>query len=117
MLTVKEREVVRAVVAFCGDRHACLISEKELFALVGIRKLTPRELQTLLNSLSIDGYIDVIKCRKGEEEMLCITPKLKARSYERERGMLMRSIGFKLALTALGSIVAFLVTKILYGLF
>lgn len=117
MLTAKEREVVRAALAFCGDKSSCLISESDLLALVNIRKVTARELETIVNSLTLDGYFDVIKCRKDTENMLCITPKPKARVYEREQKQLVRSIGFKLLLTVLGSLVAFLVTKILYGLF
>lgn len=117
MLNGKEREVVRAVVAFCGERESCLISESDLFALVDIRKKTMKEMRAIVDSLSLDGYFDLIKCKRGDETVLCITPKLKARLCEREKKQLVRGIVYKIFLAVLGSLAAFLVTRILYGLF
>ena len=117
MLNRKEREVVRAVISFCGERESCLISENDLFALVDIRKKTIKEIRSIVDSLAFDGYFDVVKCKRGEETVLCITPKLKARLCEREKKQLARGVIYKIFLAVLGSLAAFLVTRILYGLF
>ena len=117
MLTAKEREVVRAVLAFCGERESCLISENDLLALVDIRKKNLKTVRAIVNSLVLDGYFDLVRCKRGEEDVLCITPKLKARRYEREREQLALGVAYKILLAVLGSLVAFLVTRLLYGLF
>lgn len=85
MLSRKEREIVRAVISFCGERESCIISENDLFALVDIRKKTIKEIRSIVDSLVLDGYFDLVKCKRGEETVLCITPKLKARLCEREK--------------------------------
>ena len=117
MLNRKEREVVRAVISFCGERESCLISENDLFALADIRKKTIKEIRSIVDSLALDGYFDLVKCKRGEETVLCITPKLKARLCEREKKQLARGVIYKIFLAVLGSLAAFLGTRILDGLF
>ena len=80
------------------------------------RKDLPK-LRKTLNSLSLDGYFDLIRCLNGGEETLCVIPKHKLLCYKREKRELVNGIAIKVLLAVLGSITAFIVTKILYGLF
>lgn len=117
MLTAKEREVVRAVVAYCGEKETCLVSESDLVALVDMRNKNAETVRSIVNSLAIDGYFDVIECKKDDGRVYCITPKLKARFCEREKLQFARGAIYKILLAVLGSIAAFFVTRLLYGLF
>ena len=55
--------------------------------------------------------------RAENGKMLCLTPKVKARCYGSERRKLLSSLIFKIALAALGSVAAFVFTRLLYRFF
>lgn len=117
MLSRSEREIVRATLAFCGDRESCLISVGHLLALVDIRRMTEDKLLSSLDSLAADGYFDIIRCEKNGETALCVTPRVKARAWKSERVRFARDLWLKILIAVAGSLAAFVVTKLLYGLF
>lgn len=117
MLTRTERTVVKAVIGVCGERESCLVPEKTLLSLCGMKEKDLRKLRKTLNSLSLDGYFDMIRCVNGNEPTLCLIPKHKMLCYNRERREIINDVTVKILLAVLGSVTAFIVTKILYGLF
>ena len=117
MLTGKEICLIKAIISFCSDRDGCLIEEEKLHSLVKGKKITLKEMNFMLNSLQSEGYLDVIRCSRGEEKLIFISPKIKAENYQRERKQLANSLFVKILFAVLGSVAAFLVTQILYKLF
>ena len=117
MLTRLERTVAKAVINVCGERESCLLPEKNLLALCRMPEKDLPKLRKTLNSLSLDGYFDLIRCKNNDEETLCVIPKHKLLCYRRERRELASGIVIKILLAVLGSVTAFVVTRILYGLF
>ena len=117
MLTRTERKVVRAVIAAGAEKESFLIPEKSLLSACKMDKKDLPKLRKTLNSLSLDGYFDLIRCKNNDEETLCVIPKHKLLCYRRERRELASGIVIKILLAVLGSVTAFVVTRILYGLF
>ena len=114
MLTRTERKVVRAVIAAGAEKESFLIPEKSLCKM---DKNDLPKLRKTLNSLSLDGYFDLIRCLNGGEETLCVVPRHKLLCYKREKREFVNGIAIKILLAVLGSVTAFIVTRILYGLF
>lgn len=117
MLTRTERIVAKAVINVCGEKQSCLIPEKTVLSACRMTEKDLPKLRKTLNSLSLDGYFDMIRCTNNDEETLCLIPKHKLLCYKRERRELASGILIKVLLAILGSVTAFIVTKILYGLF
>ena len=117
MLTRLERTVAKAVINVCGERESCLLPEKNLLALCRMSEKDLPKLRKTLNSLSLDGYFDLIRCLNGGEETLCVVPRHKLLCYKREKREFVNGIAIKILLAVLGSVTAFIVTRILYGLF
>ena len=117
MLTAKELVVLKMVMSECGERESFLVSEQKLLSVLKLKKFSAQDLDVTVNSLQVEGYFDVIRCYKGKEKMFCIFPKLKGKCYQRERQQLYGNLMIKVLFAVLGSIVAFIVTKLLYGLF
>ena len=117
MLNRTEREVVRATLSFCGERESCLLTVGHLRSLTDIRKMSESKLLTIMDSLAADGYFDVIRCKKGDEDALCVTPKIKARAYKSELKRFLRDLWLKILIAVAGSLTAFAVTRLLYKLF
>ena len=117
MLSRKEACLVKAVLALCGDRDSCLTDEEKLCALTKTKRENSSSVGRTLDVLQAEGYLDVIRCEGENGNMLCLTPKLKARCYGAERRKLYSSVAFKIAVTVIGSAAAFLFTKILYRFF
>lgn len=109
--------MVKAVVAASAERESFLVPEKSLLSACKMDKKDLPKLRKTLNSLSLDGYFDLIRCLNGGEETLCFVPRRKLLCYKRERRELVNGIAIKILLAVLGSVTAFLVTRILYGLF
>ena len=117
MLTRTERKVVRAVIAAGAEKESFLIPEKSLLSACKMDKKDLPKLRKTLNSLSLDGYFDLIRCLNGGEETLCVVPRHKLLCYKREKREFLNGIAIKILLAVLGSVTAFIVTRILYGLF
>ncbi|MBE5742135.1 MAG: hypothetical protein E7360_02305 [Clostridiales bacterium] len=117
MLTGKEIALIKAITSFCGEDSGCLIEEAKLYAKVKGKKFNEVQFDLALKTLEDEGYFDLIRCSRGEEKLLYLSPKIKAKNYERERKQLANSLLIKILFAVLGSVCAFLVTKILYGLF
>ncbi len=109
--------MVKAVIDLCGEKESSLLPEKTLLSTCKMSRKDLPKLRKTLNSLSLDGYFDLIRCLNGGEETLCVIPKHKLLCYKREKRELVNGIAIKVLLAVLGSITAFIVTKILYGLF
>ena len=117
MLTAKEMSVLKTIMSNCNDRESFLISEDKLLSQLKIKKISKQELDSTVDSLQVEGYFDVIRCYKGQSKMLCIFPKLKGKCYQRERRQLYGNLAVKVLFAVLGSVAAFVATKLLYGLF
>lgn len=117
MLTGRETFLLKTLLSFCSEEGGSLISEEELWAKLKFKKFTEKETWLILTTLQSEGYFDLIRCKREEQNLLFVTPKLKAKYYERERKQFTNGLILKILFAILGSVTAFLVTKILYGLF
>ena len=117
MLTVKEELVLKVLLNECGEKNGCLLSKDQLLVLLKNKKFTPQNLENILDCLQVDGYFEIIKCVKGGRQMYCVFPKLKARCFAQEKRNFAIGVCIKIAVAVIGSVLAFAVSKILYGLF
>ena len=117
MLTVKESAVLKVLLNECGDKNGCLLSIDRLQELLKNKKFTPQSLDNILDCLQVDGYFEIIKCYKNGRLMYCVFPKLKAKCFAQEKRNFAIGVCIKIAVAVIGSVLAFAVSKILYGLF
>lgn len=117
MLTGKDLVVLKTLLTKCGEKSGLLIEQDELLALLRGKKITPKILDSTLDFLQVEGYFEIIDCVKNGEKAYCVFPKLKARCYRKERREFAVGVALKIGVALLGSALAFILSKILYGLF
>ena len=117
MLTAKELDILKTIMSQCGQKQSVLVAEEKLLASLKNKNFSAQDLEDMINSLQVEGYFDVIRCYRGQNKLFCFTPKLKGRYYQRERKQLYGNLVVKVLFAVLGSVVAFIVTRLLYGLF
>ena len=114
MLSLKEKNILKKISDKCGEKKSCLIYREELVAPAGGVTIGLKEVDGLVSSLSLDGYIDaVITFRKGERAY-CIALTDKGRGFKREQTNSRRYVAFRLAIAAVSAAVTFLVGRLLY---
>ena len=117
MLTGKDLSVLKTLLEKCGEKNGCLIEKEELLSLLKDKKTTSTALENALDFLQVEGYFEIIKCVKNGRDAYCVFPKLKARCYRKERREFIVGVALKIGVALLGSALAFVLSKILYGLF
>ncbi len=118
MLNKQENEVMKAVYDMCDGKGSCLVSPLEIMSILPEKKkYTPEKVDAILRSLELDDYFDMIESERKGEKMYVITLHPNGEAYDRTRLQTRRSVAFKIALSAAGAVVTFVVGVILKSIF
>ena len=118
MLSKNQRVVLRVLNDNCGARGSCLMSLSLISALCKpLKKITDESAEKVLTSLSVNGFIRLIKTYKKTEPYFCITLTEKGRNYKTlvKEGFL--EIKNRLIIASLCAIVSFIIGRILFLIF
>ena len=118
MLNRQENEVMKAVYSMCDGKGSCLVSPMEIMSILPEKKkYTPDKVESILRSLELDDYFDLIESDRKGEKMYVITLHPNGEGYARERQQMRRSVAFKIGLSVAGAVVTFVVGLILRSIF
>ena len=118
MLSKRESEVMHAVYGLCGGKESCLVSVYDILGMLPARRgHTAESVEEVLHALEYDDYFDLILSERKGERMYVITLHRSADAYRRGAQQMKRSAAFKIALSAAGAVVAFLVGLLLRAIF
>lgn len=114
MLSGKERYVLKKVSSKCGEKKYCLVYREELASPSGRVKIGVKEIDGLISSLSLDGYIDSVVTYRNGVRAYCIAVTEKGKGYKREQTNSRRYMIFRLAVAVSSAVITFLVGRLLY---
>jgi hypothetical protein len=102
----------------CKDKKSVLITPKEILnGLMPKIEITAKELDLILNNLVLDDYIECETGDKSGAKVYIVALTVKGAAYDRERQsakiLRLRSIGWKVLLTVVGAVLAWILGKIL----
>lgn len=118
MLNRRESEIMRAVYGLCEGKESCLVSVYEILSMLpGRRGYTAEAVEEILHSLELDDYFDLVSSEHKGERMYVITLHRNGEAYRRDAQQMRRGIVFRIALSAAGAVVAFLVGLLLRTIF
>ncbi len=118
MLLKNEKKVLKVILNLCKNNNTCLTSHEEIVSCLKSKDyLTRKEIDDIINNLSLQGYIDnIITDNKGKKNY-CITIQNKGETFTREekdkKKVLLQRLGITIGL----AIVSFVVTIILKAIF
>lgn len=118
MLTKKEKIILNYILEVSKDKNSCLISPREL-----IHALAPKymcnqlEIESFLDGLSQENYINVVHSDKKGELIYCITILDKGKSFKREEFNAKKNTMNLVIRTILLAILSFVVGLILKAIF
>jgi hypothetical protein len=118
MLNRRESEVMNAVYGVCSEKGVCLISPAELLALLPLKKkFDEKQLDTVLTSLSLDGYFELLSSERKGEKTYVISLRPSGYAFKRCALQQKRDTAFKIAWAVASAVIAFLVGIILKRIF
>ena len=118
MLNKKENEVMNAVFSACEGEGLCLISPKELLALLPPRrKYTEEIVDKILQELAMDDYFQLLSTQKKGEKTYVISLHASGLAYRRNAIGERRALFSKLLWAVASAIIAFFVGLILRRIF
>jgi len=121
MLTRKEKAVMRLVYHKAMERNkSCIVSAEELMGELEPKlKMQESELTKILELLEYDGYYELVNSEKKDRPVFVISLRQKGEAFQREmdqeRRQLIQGIITRAAFSAIGAVVAFIITKIISG--
>lgn len=118
MLNKLEREVMLLIYNKCVNKESALISPKQLIiSLLPDHQVTEKELDKIVNDLSLDGYIDVINSNNKGSHIYCISLKLKGVGFKRQMQNLKKETKYllyrKIILAVIGVGVTIILTAVI----
>lgn len=118
MLNKIDKEVMRYIYLKSYKKGTSLISPQELIANVGnALVISPAQMDTSLNNLQMDGYIECILTDTKGKQMYCFTLKQKGEAFLRELENQKKSTSHIVVRTILLAILSFVVGVILKFIF
>ena len=118
MLNKKESEVMNAVFSACEGDGLCLISPKELLALLPPRKkYTEEALDKILHELALDDYFQLLSTQKRGEKTYVISLHASGLAFRRNSSKQRRTAMSKIAWAIASAVIAFLVGLLLKNIF
>ena len=118
MLSKKQLQLLKIIKDNSADNGACLLSSPILSELLSSRlKISPTEVDKIIISLAVKGYIDVINTIKRNEPYYCISLTNRGKNYQAEYLEDVKEVRFKLTLAVIGAVLSFLVGRILFVIF
>jgi hypothetical protein len=118
MLNKVEAKVMNYIFEKCKDKKSVLITPKELLlALMPKIELTAKELDAVMKNLTLDEYIEFDQGDKSGVKVYIVALTMKGAGYDRERQaakmVRFKSLGWKILLTVVGVVLAWLLGKII----
>ena len=106
----------------CVGKKTVLIPPNEIITgILPKYEITSKQLEAYMKNISLDGYIDVYNSDNKGQLVYVITLKRKGEAYKRDKEdraqRRLRSIYWKVALTAGGAVLAFVLGLILKNAF
>lgn len=113
MLNKTESHVMSYIFEKCKGENKGIFTPKELLsALMPKYELTARQLDVIMTNLALDDYIECEKKDKDGKVYFLVSLTMRGAAFDRERQsqkrQMIKSIMWKLALTAGGAVVAFI---------
>jgi predicted transcriptional regulator len=103
----------------CHGKRTVLISPSEILENIAPKfEITAKQLEFAVKNIVLDGYVDVYHSDKKGSLVYVVTLKQKGEAYQRELDEIkqkrVRSIGWKLLLTAIGVIATYVLTRVFF---
>ena len=107
MLIRVEAKIMDLLFERCRGKKSVLVTPKEILqAIMPKYELTAKQLDGVMKNLALDGYVEVHNSDRNGNAVYVVSLRSKGEAYEREKAerkrKLMRSILFKIGLTAIG---------------
>lgn len=118
MLNKQENEVMNAVFEMCDGKGSCLVSPLEIMSLLPEkREYTAEKVESILHTLELDDYFDLIASDRKGERTYVITLHPNGIAYKRTALQMRRNIAFKVGISVAGAVITFVVGLILKLIF
>ncbi|MCL2587710.1 MAG: hypothetical protein FWE31_05795 [Firmicutes bacterium] len=122
MLSRIEVKIMDYIFEKCRGKKTVLISPKEILNfLLPKYEITAKQLDGYIKNLGLDGYLEAVKSDSKGHMMYVIKLQTRGEAFERERREIrqrrMRSLGWKLTLTVIGAVLAFVIGIVLRNTF
>ena len=122
MLNKTESHVMSYIFEKCKGENKGIFTPKELLsALMPKHEITARQLDVVMSNLALDDYIEYEKKDKDGKIYFLVSLTMRGAAFDRERQsqkrQMIKSIMWKLALTAGGAVVAFILGILLNKIF
>ncbi len=118
MLSKNENRVMSAVYSLCDGTEGCLVSPLDILSLLPAKnRISPDQLDDILNALKCDGYFDIISSERKGEKMYVINLKDVGFAYKRTAKQKQRDIAFKIMLAFVGAFATFIFGLLLKAIF
>ena len=118
MLSRYENAVMSAVYCLCDGTDGCLISPVDIMSVLPANKrFSPERVEDALNSLKLDGYLDVISSERKGEKMYVISLKESGLNFKRNASKRRQDILYKVFLALVGATATFVFGLILKLIF
>lgn len=116
MLTRAENRVMGAIYSAAKGK-AALISPADIIRLAGAEGLTLKTVDETVKNLAYDGYFDLVYSDRKGETVYCVTLTEKGKGFPRSGKMFIRTLLFKVGLTACLAVFSFLLGLLLKAIF
>ena len=118
MLSRVEIKIMDYIYEKCRGKKTVLMSPKEILqSLLPKHEITAKQLDSYLKNLALDGYLEALPSDNKGHMMYVIKLKPRGEAYHRERQEIrnkrLRSLGWKISLTVIGGILAFVLSIVL----
>ena len=118
MLSKKQLQLLKIIASNTECSGSCLLSAPIISQLcLPSVKISDEEVEKIILSLAVKGYIDVINTFKRQEPFYCISLTSKGKNFQVEHKEDIKEVRFKLTLAVIGAVLSFLVGRILFILF
>lgn len=117
MLNRAEKSVMSVIYDKCAEKGSCLISVKEISVGLKYKGMTDTKIVSVLNSLSLDNYFELLPCERNGEKIYCINLLTKGYAFKRESCQRSREILSRIVFASITALVTFAVGKLLIFLF
>jgi len=118
MLSRIERKIMDLIYEKCAGKKSVLFAPAEIQSyLVPKHELTYKQIEVAIKNLKVDGFIDVYHSDNKGELNYVISLKPRGEGYLREkedaRARMVRSLGWKIFLTVVGVVAAWIMWRII----
>ena len=118
MLLKKEKMLMQYILDKCADKDTCLLLPVDMIHSFEPKfKIKQIELQSLLDGLVQENYINVVNSDKNGELVYCITILAKGKSFVREQKNIKKSWTNAIIRTVILAIISFIIGIILKAIF